>query len=54
MTTWTKERRPGGYPRRKPQREHDYSNDTRKAEGAFAFLILFIPTAVTLLMGVGM
>ena len=47
-------KRPGVHPRRKPQREHDYSDCTRKQEGAFAFLILFIPTAIVLLMGVGM
>lgn len=53
MTTWTKEKRPGGYPRRKPHREHGYSDDTRRIEGAVVAMC-FVPIVIAMLMGVGM
>lgn len=53
MTTWTKEKRPGGYPRRKPHREHGYSDDSRKLEGAVVAMC-FVPIIIAMLMGVGM
>ena len=53
MTAQAKERRPGGRPRRRPQREYGYSNDTRKAEGAVVAMC-FVPIIIAVLMGVGM
>lgn len=51
MTSYAKERRPGGRPRRRPQREYGYSNDTRKLEGAIVFLTLSPILAVVLIAG---
>ena len=51
MTAQTKERRPGGRPRRKPHRKYGYSDDTRKAEGAVVFLTLWPIIAVVLMAG---
>ena len=53
MTSYAKEKRPGGYPRRKPHRKYGYSNDTRKQEGAVVFLTL-MPLAIVVLMGAWM
>lgn len=51
MTAWTKEKRPGGRPRRRPHRKYGYSNDNRKIEGAIVFLTLWPIIAVVLVAG---
>lgn len=53
VTSYAKEKRPGGYPRRKPHRKYGYSDDTRKHEGAIVVMCL-MPLAIVVLMGVGM
>ena len=52
MTSYAKEKRPGGYPRRKPHREPGYSDDTRKIEGAIVFLTMWPLLAVVVMAGV--
>ena len=52
MTVQAKEKRPGGYPRRKPHREHGYSDDSRRIEGAIVFLCLWPMLAVVVMAGV--
>lgn len=51
MTSYAKEKRPGGRPRRRPHRKYGYSDDTRKAEGAVVFLTLWPIIAVVLIAG---
>lgn len=51
VTAWTKEKRPGGRPRRRPHRKYGYSDDTRKIEGAVVFLTLWPIIAVVLIAG---
>lgn len=53
MTAQTKERRPGGRPRRRPHRKYGYSDDSRKIEGAVVAMC-FVPIVIAMLMGVGM
>lgn len=51
MTSYAKEKRPGGRPRRKPHRKYGYSDDSRKTEGAVVFLALWPIIAVVLIAG---
>ena len=53
VTSYAKGTRPGLRPRRKPHRKYDYSDCTRKEEGALVFLFLS-PFIAIVLMGVGM
>lgn len=53
MIAYTRRKRPGDYPRRKPHRTRDYSDCTRKEEGALVFVFM-APLIVAVLMGVGM
>lgn len=51
MTSYAKEKRPGGRPRRRPHRKYGYSDDSRKLEGAVVFLTLSPILAVVLVAG---